>query len=107
MGLFPLGSTDRRVAANRSELLVLAAPDVDEAFETPYLEDLCPGTKVTNLTRGALALPPRRGEAVLFFSHGLDGAFDERSLHGGCPVRGGAEKLIVQVFFSLERVREV
>ena len=35
-----------------------------------------------------LAVPPIRGNAVLFYSMVPDGRLDERSLHGGCKPRG-------------------
>mmetsp|Transcript_21811 Transcript_21811/g.50147 ORF Transcript_21811/g.50147 Transcript_21811/m.50147 type:complete len:193 (-) Transcript_21811:194-772(-) len=35
-----------------------------------------------------LAVPPVRGNAVLFYSMVPDGRLDERSLHGGCKPRG-------------------
>lgn len=34
---------------------------------------------------------PRRGDAVLFWSLKPNGEFDERSLHGGCPVVSGTK----------------
>ena len=50
----------------------------------------------SDCTRGLL-VPPRRGDAVLFYSvvsqgH-MAGALDERSLHGGCPVHAGVKWL--------------
>lgn len=39
-----------------------------------------------------LAVPPIRGNAVLFYSMVPDGRLDERSLHGGCKPRGHGEK---------------
>jgi prolyl 4-hydroxylase len=34
---------------------------------------------------------PRSGDAVLFWSISVDGKFEERSLHGGCPVKSGTK----------------
>eukprot|EP00746_Dinoflagellata_sp_MGD_P123523 gnl/MRDRNA2_/MRDRNA2_58157_c0_seq1.p1 gnl/MRDRNA2_/MRDRNA2_58157_c0~~gnl/MRDRNA2_/MRDRNA2_58157_c0_seq1.p1 ORF type:complete len:165 (+),score=22.30 gnl/MRDRNA2_/MRDRNA2_58157_c0_seq1:96-590(+) len=46
----------------------------------------------------ALVLPPRRGQAVLFFTHDLDGRQNPGALHGSCPV-GDGEKWITQQWF--------
>jgi len=39
-----------------------------------------------------IVVPPVQGNAVLFYSMVPDGRLDERSLHGGCKPKGGAEK---------------
>ncbi|MCI19162.1 prolyl 4-hydroxylase subunit alpha-1-like, partial [Trifolium medium] len=40
------------------------------------------------LTKG-LCVKPIKGNAVLFWSMGLDGQSDPDSVHGGCPVLAG------------------
>jgi prolyl 4-hydroxylase len=37
------------------------------------------------------AVPPRKGDAILFYSQHPDGRLDPRSLHGACPVLTGAK----------------
>eukprot|EP00041_Stephanoeca_diplocostata_P021802 m.515012 g.515012 ORF g.515012 m.515012 type:complete len:340 (-) comp21917_c0_seq3:490-1509(-) len=39
-----------------------------------------------------LAVPPKQGTAVLFYSMLPNAELDERSLHGGCPPRDGGKK---------------
>lgn len=38
-----------------------------------------------------LAVRPRKGDALIFYSLKPDGALDKASLHGGCPVVKGAK----------------
>ena len=40
---------------------------------------------------GALKVPPRKGEAIIFYSLLSDGSTDRKSLHGGCPVIEGTK----------------
>ena len=40
-------------------------------------------------TNASLAVRPRAGDALLFWSLRPDGSLDPASLHGGCPVRTG------------------
>jgi prolyl 4-hydroxylase len=37
------------------------------------------------------AVPPRKGDAIIFYSQTPDGALDPASLHGACPVLTGAK----------------
>lgn len=51
-----------------------------------------PGQKAANYSDCAmkgLAVKPRRGDAVLFWSIRPNGSFDPKSLHGSCPVIKG------------------
>lgn len=38
-----------------------------------------------------LKYKPRFGDALMFWSVGIDGMFDKRSLHWGCPVKAGTK----------------
>lgn len=38
-----------------------------------------------------LAVHPRKGDALVFYSLKPDGSLDKASLHGGCPVTKGAK----------------
>ena len=38
-----------------------------------------------------LAVKPRRGDALLFYSAHLNGEMDDKSLHAGCPVLKGTK----------------
>ena len=49
-------------------------------------------------------MPPRRGDALLFFSLSPQLAPDLDAVHGGCPPRNG-EKWIAQQFFNLDEAR--
>ena len=40
---------------------------------------------------GQFAVPPRRGDAILFYSQKPDGELDRNSLHGACPVLKGTK----------------
>jgi len=37
------------------------------------------------------AVPPRKGDAILFYSQLPDGTLDDNSIHGGCPVLDGTK----------------
>lgn len=39
----------------------------------------------------AFAVPPRKGDAIMFYSQLSDGTLDQNSLHGGCPVLDGTK----------------
>ena len=38
-----------------------------------------------------LAVKPKRGDAIMFYSQKPDGSLDDSSLHGGCPVLSGTK----------------
>ena len=37
----------------------------------------------------AFAIPPRRGDAILFYSQPPTGVLDDFSMHGACPILKG------------------
>eukprot|EP00435_Cladocopium_sp_Y103_P027921 s2245_g6.t3 len=43
----------------------------------------------------------QKGQAVIFYSHNLDGQHNSLSMHGSCPVREG-EKWVAQQWFRIE-----
>jgi prolyl 4-hydroxylase len=83
-------------ASNRvaTMLIYLSAPV--EGGETIFpLEgkdglDNIQGYNYKTCDRGYL-YTPRSGDALIFWSIGVDGKFDKRSLHGGCPVKAGTK----------------
>jgi len=84
-----------RLTADKSEDLVKRLGD---APSKEYLKEL---QKEAGLSDGSwedrlisqcftqFAVPPRRGDAILFYSQRPDGELDENSLHGACPVLKG------------------
>ncbi|KAJ8501158.1 hypothetical protein OPV22_011710 [Ensete ventricosum] len=73
----------------RVATMLMYLTDVDEGGETFFPqagsgECSCGGIKVKGL-----CLKPRKGDAILFWSMGLDGQSDPNSLHGACPVVKG------------------
>jgi len=51
-----------------------------------------------NVTFPVKRFHPKKGRALLFYSHDLDGNLNSHALHGSCPVEGG-EKWIIQAWF--------
>merc|ERR1711990_1358586 len=51
-----------------------------------------------NVTPPVRRIHPKKGMAMLFYSHNLDGTLDANALHGACPVKEGT-KWIVQAWF--------
>eukprot|EP00747_Dinoflagellata_sp_TGD_P145589 gnl/TRDRNA2_/TRDRNA2_176601_c4_seq5.p1 gnl/TRDRNA2_/TRDRNA2_176601_c4~~gnl/TRDRNA2_/TRDRNA2_176601_c4_seq5.p1 ORF type:complete len:636 (+),score=105.02 gnl/TRDRNA2_/TRDRNA2_176601_c4_seq5:2-1909(+) len=47
---------------------------------------------------GSVRVVPKKGRAILFWSHHSNGKKNEKSAHSGCPVLGG-EKWIAQLWF--------
>mmetsp|Transcript_45723 Transcript_45723/g.126883 ORF Transcript_45723/g.126883 Transcript_45723/m.126883 type:complete len:243 (-) Transcript_45723:73-801(-) len=68
-----------------------------EPSELPPVDDFHPEA----LQGGALAIAPRKGDAILFYNRATDGSRDDRALHGSLPVRS-AEKWVVQVWLHGE-----
>ncbi|THU57312.1 hypothetical protein C4D60_Mb03t02190 [Musa balbisiana] len=81
---FSLKNGGQRVAT-----MLMYLNDVDEGGETIFpqagsSECSCGGNKVKGL-----CMKPRKGDAILFWSMGLDGQSDPNSLHGACPIVKG------------------
>ncbi|XP_018678679.2 prolyl 4-hydroxylase 1 isoform X5 [Musa acuminata AAA Group] len=81
---FNLKNGGQRVAT-----MLMYLNDVDEGGETIFPqagsgECSCGGNKVKGL-----CMKPRKGNAILFWSMGLDGQSDPNSLHGACPIVKG------------------
>jgi len=55
---------------------------------------------------GTIRVRPKRGNAILFFNHQLDGRIDPLSEHAACPVRAG-EKWIAQRWFRLKPYQNI
>ena len=58
----------------------------DAGLKTDSWED-----KLIDKCYGKFAVPPRRGDAILFYSQKPDGTMDKNSLHGACPVLKGTK----------------
>jgi prolyl 4-hydroxylase len=80
--------------------MLMYLSDVDEGGETVFPS--APAADVASLRRpgdpplsdcakAGLAVRPRKGDALLFYSLQPDGELDKASLHGGCPVIRGAK----------------
>ena len=65
------------------------APPLEEQKELIKAAGLANGSWEENLSMACsakFAVPPRRGDAILFYSQRPDGRLDVNSLHGACPV---------------------
>jgi len=63
----------------------------DGTVDTPGYINTLEARYCCNETSTALRSKPIRGNAVLFYSQGPDGALDPYSLHGGCPPLKGVK----------------
>lgn len=86
-----------RLTADKSEELVERlgeAPPMEKRKEFIRDAGLSQGSWEESLTMACyakFAVPPRRGDAILFYSQRPDGLLDVNSLHGACPVLKGAK----------------
>lgn len=91
---------------------------VERLGEAPPLETQKEFIKEAGLSEGSweerltlacyakFAVPPRRGDAILFYSQRPDGRLDETSLHGACPVLKVSQLDLARLVFSLAQVIE-
>eukprot|EP00804_Cyclotella_cryptica_P010213 CCRYP_013830-RA/>CCRYP_013830-RA protein AED:0.44 eAED:0.44 QI:0/0/0/1/1/1/3/0/483 len=85
----------KRLTADKSEDLVARlgeAPSTDFLKALQKEAGLRDGSWEENLISKCyhqFAVPPRRGDAILFYSQRPDGELDINSLHGACPVLKG------------------
>jgi len=81
-----------RLTADKSEELVKRlgdAPSMEKRKDFIKDAGLSAGSweeKLTMACYDKFAVPPRRGDAILFYSQRPDGELDVNSLHGACPV---------------------
>lgn len=86
-----------RLTIDKSEELVKRlgeAPSLEEQKEFIKDAGLKEGSWEEALTKSCyakFAVPPRRGDAILFYSQRPDGHLDINSLHGACPVLKGTK----------------
>lgn len=94
---------DSEVSVNvvRPATVIVYINDVEAGGDTIFpmgqgckpLDDCCAHNK-TQVRR----LHPKKGRAILFYTHDLDGGVNKNALHGSCPVEEG-EKWIIQAWF--------
>jgi prolyl 4-hydroxylase len=68
-----------------------ALEDADRANATSLFEEGSWERKMVAQCRSRLAVKPKKGDAVLFYSQHPDGRVDRMSIHGGCPVIKGTK----------------
>jgi prolyl 4-hydroxylase len=73
------------MVSNTSESLLMSA------MESSGIEENSWEHKMVKQCRTQFSVKPHKGDALLFYSQAPDGALDERSFHGGCPVLGGTK----------------
>lgn len=89
-----LGDDTPRVAT-----VLLYLRDVEEGGETAFpmdsewLDESLPKRMgpFSECTKGSVAVKPKKGDALLFYSLKVDGTMDGASLHTGCPVIKGVK----------------
>lgn len=76
---------------NRVATVLMYLSDVEEGGETvfPHAEHKVSGPGWSECALQGLAVHPRKGDAVLFYSMKPDGTKDPLSLHGSCPTIKG------------------
>jgi prolyl 4-hydroxylase len=77
---------------NRALTFYMYLSDVEEGGETqfPRADGKPPTNDFTSCTAGLLVRPHRRSVAI-FYDMKPNGEFDDRSLHGSCPVKKGVK----------------
>lgn len=92
--VFP--SSDRLTVEESEELVTRLgeSPPLEKQMEFIRDAGIAKGSWEEQLTLACyekFAVPPRRGDAILFYSQRPDGKLDENSLHGACPVLKGTK----------------
>eukprot|EP00747_Dinoflagellata_sp_TGD_P196253 gnl/TRDRNA2_/TRDRNA2_66101_c0_seq2.p1 gnl/TRDRNA2_/TRDRNA2_66101_c0~~gnl/TRDRNA2_/TRDRNA2_66101_c0_seq2.p1 ORF type:complete len:294 (+),score=39.46 gnl/TRDRNA2_/TRDRNA2_66101_c0_seq2:112-993(+) len=97
---------DSEVSVNvvRTATVIVYLQDVEEGGDTlfPMGKDCqplgkCCGGPARDVTPPTMRFHPKKGRALLFFSHDLDGDLNPHALHCACPVVSG-EKWIIQAW---------
>eukprot|EP00584_Thalassiosira_punctigera_P004360 CAMPEP_0172533672 /NCGR_PEP_ID=MMETSP1067-20121228/6287_1 /TAXON_ID=265564 ORGANISM="Thalassiosira punctigera, Strain Tpunct2005C2" /NCGR_SAMPLE_ID=MMETSP1067 /ASSEMBLY_ACC=CAM_ASM_000444 /LENGTH=492 /DNA_ID=CAMNT_0013318337 /DNA_START=38 /DNA_END=1516 /DNA_ORIENTATION=+ len=92
--VFP--NSDRLTEEKSAELVerLGESPPIEKSREHIRNAGLAEGSweeKLTLACHAKFAVPPRRGDAILFYSQRPDGHLDANSLHGACPVLKGTK----------------
>lgn len=84
--------------------------DLDKALEALRASGDASGLKEGSMEeemvaqcRSKLAVKPKKGKAIMFYSQLPDGSPDQSSLHGGCPVLSGVKYAANLWIWSLPR----
>ena len=57
-----------------------------------------------NKVDSVVHVKPKKGRALLFYNHDVDGEFNPHSIHGGCPPGEGEKKYIAVQWMGAEKV---
>lgn len=92
--VFP--NSDRLTSENSEDLVRRLGESPPVETQRKFIRDagLAEGSWEERLTLkcySKFAVPPRRGDAILFYSQRPDGNLDPSSLHGACPVLKGTK----------------
>ena len=98
--VWPIGQSEVEHVELDKALEVLRASGDANGFERGSWEE-----KMVAQCRSRLAVKPKKGKAIMFYSQLPDGSPDQASLHGGCPLLSGGKYAANLWVWNLPRER--